>query len=228
MAEGESGDSGWATAVANAPPHPPQNLTSGWFTKPHDGQPLGRADPHSPQKRRSSVFSALQAGRSCKPPLGAGSLPKIVREGRRKEVYTDILQMTSETVEFVPPFHRQGNGIPSATIRWPDFGDRPTLGRHKTKSARNPARGREGVLLRSFPGHYCMRENSTCTSAIHERLSFPVERRSHNKSDIVMLGLPAKTHTYLSIIGDQLGRVTSPSWCAPNVEAVAGLGFHRR
>jgi len=31
--------------------------------------------------------------------------------------------MTPELGEIVPPFHRQGNGIPSAAaaIRWPDF-----------------------------------------------------------------------------------------------------------
>ena len=37
--------------------------------------------------------------------------------------------MTSKTVEIVPPFHHQGNGIPFAATRWPDFGDRPALGR---------------------------------------------------------------------------------------------------
>jgi len=37
--------------------------------------------------------------------------------------------MTSKTVEIVPPFHHQGNGIPSAAIRWPDFGDRSSFGR---------------------------------------------------------------------------------------------------
>ena len=37
--------------------------------------------------------------------------------------------MTSKFVEIVPPFHRQGNGIPCAAIRWPDFGDRSSFGR---------------------------------------------------------------------------------------------------
>ncbi len=37
--------------------------------------------------------------------------------------------MTSNFRKLVPPFHRQGNGIPSAAIRWPDFGDRPAIGR---------------------------------------------------------------------------------------------------
>ncbi len=37
--------------------------------------------------------------------------------------------MTSKFREIVPPFHRQGNGIPSAAIRWPDLGDRPSFGR---------------------------------------------------------------------------------------------------
>ena len=37
--------------------------------------------------------------------------------------------MTSKIVEIVPPFQRQRNGIPSAAIRWPDFGDRSSFGR---------------------------------------------------------------------------------------------------
>ena len=37
--------------------------------------------------------------------------------GARAEVYADIPQMTSKTMEIVPPSHRQGNGIPSAAIR---------------------------------------------------------------------------------------------------------------
>ena len=37
--------------------------------------------------------------------------------------------MQSKFVEIVPPSHRQGNGIPSAAIRWPDFGDRSSSGR---------------------------------------------------------------------------------------------------
>ena len=36
--------------------------------------------------------------------------------------------MTSNFVEIVPLVHRQGNGIPSAAIRWPDLGDRPCWG----------------------------------------------------------------------------------------------------
>ncbi len=37
--------------------------------------------------------------------------------------------MPSKTLEIVPPFHRQGNGIPSVAIRGPDFGDRSSFGR---------------------------------------------------------------------------------------------------
>ena len=36
--------------------------------------------------------------------------------------------MTSKSVEIAPAFHRQGNGIPSAAIRWPDSGDWPSSG----------------------------------------------------------------------------------------------------
>ena len=36
--------------------------------------------------------------------------------------------MTSKFVEIVLAYYRQGNRIPSATIRWPGFGDRPALG----------------------------------------------------------------------------------------------------
>ncbi len=42
---------------------------------------------------------------------------------------SDISQITPKFREIVPPFHRQGNCIPSAAIRWPDFGDRPSFGR---------------------------------------------------------------------------------------------------
>ncbi len=48
---------------------------------------------------------------------------------------SDIPQMTSKFGKIVPPFQRQGNGIPSAAIRWPDFG-RPRCRRmsaHGTK-----------------------------------------------------------------------------------------------
>ncbi len=41
---------------------------------------------------------------------------------------TDIPQMTSKVVEIVSPSHQQGNYIPSAAIRWHDFGDRPAIG----------------------------------------------------------------------------------------------------
>ncbi len=44
------------------------------------------------------------------------------------DILADIPQMTSEFVEIVPPFHRQRNGIPSAAIRWSDFGDRSSFG----------------------------------------------------------------------------------------------------
>ncbi len=55
----------------------------------------------------------------------------------RPEVYSfrvvkgqsDIPQITTRFGEIVPPSHRQRNCIPSAAIRWPDFGNRPALGR---------------------------------------------------------------------------------------------------
>ena len=37
--------------------------------------------------------------------------------------------MTFMFVDNVPPSHGQGNRIPYAAIRWPDFGDRPAFGR---------------------------------------------------------------------------------------------------
>jgi hypothetical protein len=39
-------------------PHPPQNFSVLSFRKPHDGQVEASDSPHSPQKRRSSRFSA--------------------------------------------------------------------------------------------------------------------------------------------------------------------------
>ncbi len=44
-------------------------------------------------------------------------------------ILADISQITPIFREIVPPLHRQGNCNPSAAIRWPDFGDRPSLGR---------------------------------------------------------------------------------------------------
>ncbi len=46
-----------------------------------------------------------------------------------KGFYTDIAQMTSRFAEIIPPYHRRGNRIPFAAIRWPDFGDQPSVGR---------------------------------------------------------------------------------------------------
>ena len=37
--------------------------------------------------------------------------------------------MTSRFAEIIPPYHRRGNCIPFAAIRWPDFGDQPSVGR---------------------------------------------------------------------------------------------------
>ena len=44
------------------------------------------------------------------------------------DIETDIAQMTSRFAEIIPPYHRRGNRIPFAAIRWPDFGDQPSVG----------------------------------------------------------------------------------------------------
>ncbi len=39
-----------------------------------------------------------------------------------RRALTNISRITHRFREIAPPFHRQGNRIPSAAIRWPDFG----------------------------------------------------------------------------------------------------------
>ncbi len=64
-----------------------------------------------------------------------GAVQPVLKLGRRamgglpEDIYADISQITPKFREIVPPFHRQENCIPSAAIRWPDFGDRHALGR---------------------------------------------------------------------------------------------------
>ncbi len=38
-------------------------------------------------------------------------------------------RITPNSREIVSPFHRQGNFLPSAAIRWPDFANQPSVGR---------------------------------------------------------------------------------------------------
>ncbi len=66
------------------------------------------------------------------PTAGEGGVDRAADQGAGAgggEVLVDIPQMTSKFGTIVPPFHRQGNCIPSAAIRWPDFGDRHSFGR---------------------------------------------------------------------------------------------------
>ncbi len=53
-------------------------------------------------------------------------------------IQTDIPQITPKFVEIVRPSHRQGNCIPFAAIRCPDFGNRPALGRPFVHFSRHP------------------------------------------------------------------------------------------
>ena len=57
-------------------------------------------------------------------PRDGTSLVEPVRAAVCSRYQADIPQMTSKSVENVPPFLRQGNGILSAAIQRPDFGDR--------------------------------------------------------------------------------------------------------
>ena len=65
--------------------------------------------------------------------LESGQLPKgsyAKTYKKRAGLYLpDITQMTSRFAEIIPPYHRRGNCIPFAAIRWPDFGDQPSVGR---------------------------------------------------------------------------------------------------
>ena len=53
----------------------------------------------------------------------------------------------------MPPFHRQADCIPSAAIRWPDFGDRPSLGRPSVQIFRHS----DTPLLSFSPRRRCQR-----------------------------------------------------------------------
>ena len=77
----------------------------------------------------------------------------------------DIPQMTSKTVEIVLPFHRPGNGIPFAAIRWPDFGDRPSSGRQFGQIFRHS----DTPLLSSSPGHRFSRPTPERVFAVDHR-----------------------------------------------------------
>ncbi len=53
-------------------------------------------------------------------------------------VWTDISRITPKFREIVLPFHHQEICIPSAAIRWHDFGNRPALGRPFGHFSRHP------------------------------------------------------------------------------------------
>ena len=52
---------------------------------------------------------------------GTWAYANCVEMVREKGALTDISQITPDFRQIVPPFHRQGNRIPSAAIRWHDF-----------------------------------------------------------------------------------------------------------
>ena len=79
--------------------------------------------------------------------------------------------MTPKFVEIIPPFHRQGNCIPSAAIRWHDFGRlrrrRMTACGYKRRFKPAPERDRSGpVSRRSVPA------GSPSFLGVRERLDF--------------------------------------------------------
>ena len=71
--------------------------------------------------------------------------------------------MPSKFVEIAPLSHRQENCIPSAAIRWPDFGDRPWFGR---------------------PFAQIFRHSDTLPCRFHLAVDFPGLRRSGSWSQI--------------------------------------------
>jgi len=91
-------------------------------------------------------MAATQVGISVKPvrfsrdsgplirPRGAIPAPAATAMGgpqstARPAGSADISQITSRFAEIIPPYHRRGNCIPFAAIRWSDFGDQPSVGR---------------------------------------------------------------------------------------------------
>ena len=73
----------------------------------------------------------------------------IAHERNILHILTDIPHMPSKFVEIVLPFPRQGNCILFAAIRWPDFGDRPALGRPFGHFSRHPDTPLPSFLPRS-------------------------------------------------------------------------------
>src|SRR5215831_12837050 len=70
---GPSLPAGTAVESATNAPQPPQNFSLPSFTNPQDGHTSANDDPHSPQKRRPSRFSAWQRGhRIAGPPRERG------------------------------------------------------------------------------------------------------------------------------------------------------------
>ena len=77
----------------------------------------------------------------------------------------DITQMTSGFAEIIPPYHRRGNRIPFAAIRWPDFGDQPSVGSPFAQFFRHP----DTPLLSFSPRRRCPRPTPRPGHAVDRR-----------------------------------------------------------
>ncbi len=87
--------------------------------------------------------------------------------------------MTSKSVEIVPPLHRQENCIPSAAIRWPDFGDRPSFGRPFAQIFRHSDTPLLSFSLAvDFPG---LRRSGSWSQIINRDQDFPEQFPRHRQ-----------------------------------------------
>ena len=83
----------------------------------------------------------------------------------RKAPLSDISQITSKSVEIVPPLHRQGKGIPFVDIRGHEFGYRPPFGRPCAQIFRHSGR----PLLSLSPGRRFSRPTPERVFAVDHR-----------------------------------------------------------
>ncbi len=106
----------------------------------------------------------------------------------------DISQITPKFVETVPPFHRQGNCIPSAAIRWPDFGTRPSFGRYLPRfSAIQTHPSCRFHLAVDFPG---LRRSGSWSQIINQAQDFPEQFPRHRHLGQLERDVPAMADNF--------------------------------
>ena len=109
--------------------------------------------------------------------------------------------MTSRFAEIIPPYHRRGNCIPFAAIRWPDFGDQPSLGRPFGQFFRHS----DTPLLSVSPGCRCPRQRAK-TSVVGQFDEGPTMAQTGRSG---VAGSRSEFHRIADIRAGMSGPVTS-------------------